>query len=115
MDKTTLRTQLGIYHLPIESLYLRPTGDGVQNSDGSECPAHSRLSSSLTIGPFHLHVEAYQVIGMEDEDTMYQLEAADDAWAEEVEACYLALGEGCPECQQINGRWYVLRAFPFSE
>ncbi len=93
---------------------MRETGEGIQNSDGSECPPDARLSGVLEVGPFKLHVEAYEVEGMED-GAGYTLQAMFDAFAEEVEACYLALGEGCPECQEINGRWYVLRAFPFAE
>lgn len=101
--------------LPVTaSLGLRESGEGVLNKDGTECRPHSRLYGSLRVGPFQLHCEAYEVVGVED-GCGYRLEAMDDAWEDELEACFAALNEGCPECHQINGRWYLLRAFPFAE
>jgi hypothetical protein len=97
--------------LPLDRLGLEPSGKEIQNSDGSECPAHARLSSSLRIGPFMLHVEAYEVEEVDGEG----VRAKYDAFSEEVEACFQSNEGFCPEYQEIDGRFYVMRAFPFAE
>jgi hypothetical protein len=97
--------------IELSTLNLQPSGEGILNDDGSECPPEARLSAPLCIGPFCLHFEAYEVIEVEGEG----VRAKYDAFAEEVEACFAANEGYCPEYQEINGHLYVMRAFPFAE
>ncbi len=101
--------------LPVNHLLdLEESGGGILNEDGSECPPEARLSGTLQVGPFLLHVEAYEVEA-KCWGAGCELCAKHDAFADEVEACFTANGDETPESQEINGRRYVIRAFPFAE
>lgn len=89
----------------------RPTGDFDEDEKWNISDARTRLSCKIMLAGIMMHVEAIQV-----KDNQDLVEAANPQLDSDIVNLYEIAGwcGECPECLEIQGRRYILTAFPFA-